>query len=89
MNKTSSNTTITERELLDNAENKGIKSVWVEKHTDERFILKVTLTWKKGEFYLRENRQDRHKGWKSVDRLLNHFEGKNVIPSKIEIRKLN
>lgn len=80
---------ITERELLDNALNKGIKHIWIEKSADGRFILKVKLTWKTGEYYLRENRHDRYKGWKSVDRLISHFEGKHVIPASIEIKNLH
>lgn len=80
---------ITERELLDNAVNKGIKTIWIEKSDDGRFILKVKLTWKKGEYYLRENRKAKPKGWKSVDRLINHFQNKNVIPNSIEIKNLN
>jgi len=74
---------ISERELLDNAINKGLKKVWIEKK--EKFELKVRLMWKEGEFYLRENRTQKVKGWKSVDRLIKHFNGKPVFGEKVEI----
>lgn len=74
---------ISERELLDNALNKGLKDVWIEKK--EKFELRVKLTWKEGVFYLRENRNQKAKGWKSVDRLIQHFDGKPVFGKKVEI----
>lgn len=66
--------TITEKELVDNANNGAVVAIKATKSPDGTgFNLYVNLTWKEGDLLLITQKR-KPRTWKSADRLLKHIE---------------
>ncbi len=75
---------LTEKELIDNSNDKRIKDVYITQGHDGYFKLNVILDWTDAVYFIRSQRGNERR-WSSLDRLLNYLKRNNVLPKTIKL----